>query len=356
MDIHKQNENKSEQRRLKILAEDEIDAIYGRPYFTKEERCYYFSLSHPEKELLQTLRSVKSQAYFVLQLGYFKAKYLFFVFDFQEVEEGFRYVLTEHFNINQVDDLSPINRHTRLKQQYLIIGLFNYRSCGEKERKQLEIKARMAVAVCGKPIYIFREIMGYLFEQKIMAPGYSSLQKTVSKVLVYEQNRLVTIIQNHLDQSHIKSLRQLLEDPTGLYIITQIKHEPKDFSIGEIKREIHRGKQIQSLYLLVQKILPQLGISNESIKYYASLVGYYSVYKLKRLSEWTVYIYLLCFINYRYQQVNDNLINTFIYNVRHYIDAAKKHAKEQLYEYHEGNGQDLEKAGQVLKLFTDENI
>jgi len=33
------------------------------------------------------------------------------------------------------------------------------------------------------------------------------------------------------------------------------------------EREINRGKQIKHLYLLTQKLMPILGISNESIKY-----------------------------------------------------------------------------------------
>ena len=36
---------------------------------------------------------------------------------------------------------------------------------------------------------------------------------------------------------------------------------------------------------------------------YASLVGYYSVYKLKRFNAWIVYVYLLCFFTYRYQRL-----------------------------------------------------
>lgn len=103
-------------------------------------------------------------------------------------------------------------------------------------------------------------------------------------------------------------------------------------------------------------MFPKLGISNESVKYYASLVGYYSVYKLKLLNEWIVYVYLLCFVYHRYQRMHDNLINTFIYNVRRYIDEAKSMAKEKVYEcYTEGN-QTMKKAGQVLKIFTDDSI
>lgn len=70
--------HRTEQKRLKILDDDEFKSIFGRPSFTHEDRCHYFSLSQPEKELLQRLLSIKSKAYFVLQLGYFKAKQLFF--------------------------------------------------------------------------------------------------------------------------------------------------------------------------------------------------------------------------------------------------------------------------------------
>lgn len=187
MDIVK---NGSGQKRLKILGEDELTSIYGRPHFTYEDRCHYFSLSQPEKELLETFRSVKSKAYFILQLGYFKVKHLFFTFDLHEVEEDLRYILNEHFNYSEMVDLSLVGKNTRLKQQHLIRELFNYRSCDAKEKRQLEKRAYKAATFSGKPIFIFREIMNYLSEQRIVIPGYSFMQETVGKAINHEQNRL----------------------------------------------------------------------------------------------------------------------------------------------------------------------
>src|SRR5271166_2674310 len=57
--------------RLKILSDDEIDALYGRPRFTQEERVEYFTLSAQEKVALAQLHSLKSKVFFILQLGYF---------------------------------------------------------------------------------------------------------------------------------------------------------------------------------------------------------------------------------------------------------------------------------------------
>ena len=344
------------QKRLKILGADEIDALYGRPRFTHEERCHFFSLSQPEKALLQTLRSVKSQTYFVLQLGYFKAKCLFFTFDLHEVEADLRYILEQHFDNRKILDLSSVDKLTRLKQQRLILKLLNYRSCDAKERRHLETKARQAAAVCGKPIYVFRELMHYLTEQRLVAPGYSFLQETVGRALAYEQNRLITIVHARLTVPEVDALRQLLEDSPRLYAITQLKREPSDFSASEIKREIRRGEQLHPLYQLAQRLLPALEISNESVKYYASLVGYYSVYKLKRLNPWMVYVYLLCFVYHRYQRLHDHLINSLLYHVRRYGDDAKAAAKEKVYACHLESHHNLKKAGRVLKLFTDDRI
>lgn len=346
---------KTTEKRLCILGEDEIEALYGRPRFTHDERIQYFSLSPTEEAALEELHSLKSRLCFILQLGYFKARHLFFTFSLREVEEDVNYLRGQYFPDLLLTDLK-ITKVTRLKQQRLILKLCRYRSCGARERQQLDAKARQAAMVCGKPVYIFRELMNYLADQRIVAPGYSSMQDTVSRALTYEQNRLITIARRHLKPFDIEAIKRLLADTQGLYEITQLKREPKGFSASEIKREIHRGDQLHHLYRLGQALFPELNISNESIKYYASLVGYYSVHRLKQLNEWVVYLYLLCFAYHRYQRLYDNLINCLIYNVRRYTDEAKAAAKDRVYDYRIESNQNLQKAGQVLKLFTDDSI
>ena len=265
------------------MGDDEIEAIYGIPRFTPYERQEYFSFSLKELAALEQLHSIKSQIYYLLQLGYFKARHMFFVFNLQEVSEDRSYIIEQYFPNFQFTDFD-ITKVTRLKQQRLILKLCNYRSCDAEERRKLESKARQAASVCAKPVYVFRELMHYLQEQRLVVPGYSFMQDTIGKALTDEQERLTNIVRNHLNDSDIEDLNRLLEDSTGLYEITQLKREPKDFNLSEIKREIHRGIKIGELYQLAKRLLPHLLISNESIKYYASLVSYYSVYKLKRFN------------------------------------------------------------------------
>ena len=138
------------ERRLRILSEDEIDALYGLPRFSDDERPEYFSLSPTEKTALDQLHSIKSRIYFILQLGYFKSHHLFFVFDLPEVEADAQYIQEQYFPRFQLTDLR-ITKVTRLKQQRLILGLFNYRTCDADHRQALSEKACQAATVSSKP-------------------------------------------------------------------------------------------------------------------------------------------------------------------------------------------------------------
>jgi hypothetical protein len=220
-------------KRLRILAADEIQALYGRPRFTYEERLEYFSLSPKELVVLEQLHSIKSRIHFILQLGYFKARQLFVAFSLEEVFEDRRYIMEQYFPNFQFTDFE-ITKVTRLKHQRLILKLYNYRSCNAQKRRKLETKAQQAAMVCSKPIYIFREMMHYLQEERIVAPVYSFLQDTVGKAMTEEQNRLISIVRHHLTPSDIEALKALLSDSQGLYEITLLKREPKDYRMAEI--------------------------------------------------------------------------------------------------------------------------
>jgi Tn3 transposase DDE domain len=210
--------------------------------------------------------------------------------------------------------------------------------------------------VSSKPVYVLRALLHYLDEQHIVVPGYSFLQETIGQALTDEQDRLVTVRRQHLTSADRHALQLLLEDAPGLYAITQLKREPRDFRYQEMQRELHRRDQLHALYAVAQRILPALAISNESVTYYASLVSYYSVYKLKRMKEGPVALYLLCFVYHRYQRLHDHLFHSLLHHVRRYTDEAKDAAEARVYAYRIEGNQNLHKAGQVLKLFTDDRI
>ena len=62
------------------------------------------------------------------------------------------------------------------------------------------------------------------------------------------------------------------------------------------------------------------------------------------------------FYFYRYQRMNDNLINGLIYKIRKYNDDIVSFAKNKVSTYYTENQEDFKKVGKVLQVIVDENI
>jgi len=282
---------------------------------------------------------------------------MFFSFEFNEVQADVQHILQQYFSL--CSDLpldEQILRQTKYVQQQKILELYGHRVCNTIERTRLAEKALQIVKLSAKPIYLFQSLIHYLEFHKIVVPGYSFLQDIVSQTLSIERKRITEIIEQSLDGSTRSFLDELYVNREGVYAITTLKHEPKDFSLKELKKEIARSQSLAALYQTTRKLMPELGISNDSVTYYATLVDYYTVQKLQQLPTGMVYLYLLCFILHRYQKFNDNLINAFIFQVRKVIDVAKAATKEKILHYQFENNESVRHISQILGLFLDEGI
>src|SRR5260370_38205027 len=137
--------------------------------------------------------------------------------------------------------------------------------------------------------------MQHVESRRIVVPGYSLLQEVVSQTLAEERVRLTAVLDGRLSKGTVRGLGALYGEQDGNYAITPLKHDPKDFSLRETKREIARSQSLAALYGTAKALLPELGISNDSIAYYAALVDYYTVQKLQQLPARLARLHLLCF-------------------------------------------------------------
>src|SRR5205085_10400648 len=115
----------------------------------------------------------------------------------------------------------------------------------------------------------------------------------------------------------------------GLYTITHLKREPADFSQKAMRQEAERATCLRPLAARARRVLPRLAISPEGITYYASLVAYYSAFRLQQLDRWVCYLYLLCFARHRYHRTHDHLLTAFMHGVAQVSDETVQAAKEQ---------------------------
>ena len=310
-------------RRLSILSGQEIEGLFGLPRFTENDRQVFFDLSPVEREVVDAVHAISTAVQLTLQLGYFKARRQFFVYTREAVLDDLEHIRGRYFPARELAEVKALSKPTRLEQQRIILKLFDYQSCDIRAKSALEKKAQRAAALSTQPIFILREVLQYLAHQRIVAPGYTYLQDMVGRVVSGERRRITRLLALALTPAIEKQLKALLEADEGMYRISILKHEPKDFSYGELRQEVARRKFFQPLYEFGQAFLASAGLPNESVKYYASLVQFYTVYKLQRMAAITTQLYLLCFAYHRFRQINDNLIDALIQLIDQYEKQAK---------------------------------
>jgi len=343
--------------RLFILKDKEVEALYRLPQFTDREKADYFTLEEEEMALLVLFRTVISKIFFILQLGYFKARKKFFGAQLVLAQEDLGYLASRYFpQLSLQPREMTVSKPTRLQAQAVILEITGYRLCKGKIKKAFLEKARAVAAIHTKPIFVIRELFNYLEGHKIVAPAYSVLQDIVGNALGECFLQMERYTDQFLSDSHKQVLDELLSQKESLYALTLLKAEPKDFSLKEMLREIQYQGLLSNIYLKVKELVKGLTLSAENTKYYASLVDYYSVYKIKRMEQKTIRFLLCCFVYHRYLKLHDYLINAFIFTLSKYVKEAKAMAVERVYQLNADRSEHLKQAGQVLALFLDDNI
>lgn len=344
-------------KRLYLLDAAEVAALYDRPIFTDEERAYYFSLTRAETALMQTFTDGAVQAFFVLQLGDFKAKQRFFAVKLADVFSALIFIVNQLGLLVAPDDLRLLNHRTLQQQRQIILEYVRYRHAHAQERQQAYQVVLQAARISPKPHYLLRILLQFCATERIILPGYTTVQETIiGKAITAEENRLVDLLQTHMTSEDRAALEGLFDKRDGRYRLTSLQRAPKDLSHGQLRQERDRGTELLPFYDLATRILPYLSISHEGIAYYASLVGYYTATRLNDLDSWMVYVYMLCFLQHRYRRLHDHLLAGFVQAVKGYRDEATEAAETQAATYRVTLNQDLVRAGSVLQLFADDQI
>lgn len=345
----------TDSRRLSILTAQEIDDLYGLPRFTEDDRRLYFDLSPTERDLVNGVRTMSAAVHLILQLGYFKAKCQFFVFAREAVMSDLEHILRRNFPARDIADVKALSKPTpgapAGRPQAVRLRL-----CDAAAKAELEQKGQRVAQLSTQPIFILREALQYLTNQRVLAPGYTYLQDLVGRTVSGERRRITQLLGQALTPPVEQQLGALLVADEGMYRISVLKHEPKDFSHGELRQEVGRRKFFQPLYDFGQAFLASAGLSNESVKYYASLVQFYTVYKLQHMPLPTTRLYLLCFAYHGFRQINDNLVNAFIHLVDQYEQQARLASETAAVQAMTEASANLNAAGQVLNLFIDPSI
>jgi hypothetical protein len=137
--------------RLQILSPEEYELLWGVPRFSQYDRDLFFALTAPERHALARLRTVRTKAHFLLQLGYFRARQRFFRVEVESVRDDIEYLSRRYLDNVIIADIN-VSDHTRKRHVALILKLFRYRLCEKAERLRLEGRAVAAARISSRPV------------------------------------------------------------------------------------------------------------------------------------------------------------------------------------------------------------
>ena len=344
------------QNRLQILTQAEIKSLYACPRFSDNERQYYFALNDAEIQIMKSLGSVNSRIYFITQLGYFKATSLFFPHDFLSHQEDLSFITNDLFSKTTTKPILLPSNKTRKKIHNHILELTGFTATKETIHQSIQSMLSNKVTINTNPIYLFYEILLFLQENKMRLLGYTTLQNLISETLITEERRLRDTLSKAIPPLINQQLDELLLAKDGLYALTALKKDPKNFRTKHIKIEVRKLENSKNIYQFATNLLPTLKLSKQSLNYYAFLAQHYSIDRLKKIPQALAQLYLLCYVYVRYQQINDNLVTCFMHLINKYYDNAKASAKDIIFNKIIPVSSDSKQAAKALAFYIDSDI
>ena len=219
----------TQSERISILSELEQIALYGLPDFDEQQRSEYFAFLKPEHQLIFSRYNLASQVHCALQIGYFKAKRAFFKFAWSSIpSEDLQFLLSRYFHGRKFKT-DPISKHEHYTQRIAITMLSGYRPWTKRFLPQFKQQAATLAQRDVTPRFIVAELISLLHTQKIVRPGYTTLQTLVSEVLTGERQRLNKLLSAALNDDHKTALQKLLVRDNGLSELAALKQDAKHF-------------------------------------------------------------------------------------------------------------------------------
>ena len=341
-------------KRLTLLCDAEKLALYGLPDFDDFQRVEFFAMTETERALAFRRKGLTGQVYCLLQIGYFKAKQAFFRFSIDDVPlEDVNFLLQRYFPGLTTRRISDNDCYGPRKE---IVALFSYRLWSDGDLPTLLYQARCLARADVTPIFLLTKLIAFLIGQRIVRPGYTTMQNIISDALTTERERLEQWVDEALDETARAALQKLLVRDETLSELAAIKQDAKHFGYRQMEMERKKRTTLAPLYTIAKALLPSLDLSPLNIAYYASLANYYTIYDLRRFKPSQTYLYLLCYTWQRYRQFSDNLADAFGYHMNQCEKETKSIANQQTALAHAERQQSAPQVGRLLLLYVDDSF
>lgn len=343
-------------KRIELLSQKEYVDHYALPQLQKSDRALFFDLNKEEYACMKRFKHLKTQVFFILQLGYFRDKQQFFTFDLKEVKNDVKFILESHFNmsIRQAKLSGQLGRDTAREQTLCILTLCEYELWSTKQHKIMALE-HLAKSLRRHPKEhnSFRAFLNFLEQNRITLPSYRVAQDLFTEAMRLEKKRLNQHLVT-LSASQQAPLARLIDNEDGLSRLNAIRCDQADFNYQSLQAELNKLNDIADLYPFSQTFMPTLSLSRNAIRYYASIAEQYPAARLRKFSKTQQSLYVLCFIYHRYQEFIDNLIISFLHYVKELKVQAVKAANDAEAVYYRELALNFPALAQFLQWYASE--
>lgn len=313
--------------KMKIFNSLEEAEFESPPKFNSVERKHFFATSIAINELLENLRTPTNKVYFLITLGYFKARRRFFYRNFMPADIEF---VANQLRVNPMSvHPEQYDKATYLRHRKLILLYFGWQKFDEDFAK-LEVQS--LVKIQHRPKVILLQLIDSLIYKKIEIPSYRTFSDLIIQTLNHHQQTLGETVFNLLNENQRLKIDSFLqkedENTDWSYRLTIFKKTYQSIKPLKIKSNLDDLKTLQQLYLEFHPVITKLNLSAASVRHYAYLVIKSQIPQISRRSVPIRYLYLVAFIAYQTFKLNDMLIDTLLQTVKTATNSAERRQKE----------------------------
>jgi TnpA family transposase len=330
--------------RREYLPPDERSRFDTPPVLTSQQRSIFLDLPAWATNHLKQMVTPTNQVGFLLQLGYFRVVGRFFVVDrFHLADIDW---LSKQLQLGQ--DILRLTDYaasqTVYRHRQLILYQLGYEAFAPTHRQALQEEAARLTHLQTKPARMLDTLVNYLMEHRIEVPPYNTLRDILTEALNALDDHMQNLIEEGLTTGDRAMLDALLENSTtseglestdrlsnGRFPLTRLKHISQSMQRKQIAERVALFRQLKDLFSPLAPLIERLGLSDDTIRYYAQYVlDNRSGQLAERVHE--RYLRLLAFITYQYLSVGDALILTLNKAVASILNSCEQTLKEQHYQ------------------------
>lgn len=340
--------------KLSILTASEQDELYSPPVFSEDDQRFFFSPSEADWMSIRRGRDRRTQCMQILLQGYFLSKPVILQLRFHSIKDDLRFIATHIIPGKSFRAFTMPERELRRLYERVLVSTGYQRWSDEIHRQGLEVVLDEEVRSWSYPRHLFDCAIEFLSAQKIAIPGYSTLQSIIAKALNNDQKRLKRSLFDACP-SDLKRWLAELTSKDGASTFRRLRDSARNQSGKELEKELAVHQIIAPRIGSIKQVVSALELSPMNQKHYAERVDYYGA-KLTRHDSGDQQLYLLCYLNHRWQIALERIAEGFLHQVRQIKQKAVIDGKEHVYQDWQLASKNVSKAAQVLSLFVDESI